>query len=50
MSGTAAYLAQLVASETGLKTRAIELSTLQRSATHIASLTDIEEAMEVGGI
>lgn len=48
MSGTAAYLAQLIASETGLKTRAIEFSTLQRAATHLASLTDINEAFQVG--
>ena len=48
MSGTAAFLAQKVAEETGLKTRAIELSTLQRSATHLASLTDINEAFQVG--
>ncbi len=48
MSGTAAYLAQLAAEKTGLKTRAIELSTLQRSATHLASLTDINEAFQAG--
>ena len=48
MSGTAVYLAQLVAEKTGLKTRAIELSTLQRSATHLASLTDINEAFQAG--
>lgn len=48
MSGTAAKLADIVAERTGLKTRAIELSTLQRSATHIASLTDINEAFQVG--
>ncbi len=48
MSGTAAYLAQKVAGETGLKTRAIEFSTLQRAATHLASLTDINEAFQVG--
>jgi len=48
MSGTAAYLAQAVAAETGLKTRAVEFSTLQRSATHLASLTDINEAFQVG--
>lgn len=48
MSGTAAYLASIVASETGLKTRAVEFSTLQRAATHIASLTDINEAFQVG--
>ena len=48
MSGTAAMLAQKVAEETGLKTRAVEFSTLQRAATHIASLTDINEAFQVG--
>ena len=48
MSGTAVYLAQLVAAETGLKTRAIEFSTLQRAATHLASLTDINEAFQAG--
>ncbi len=48
MSGCAVVLANKVASETGLKTRAIELSTLQRCATHIASLNDINEAFNVG--
>ena len=48
MSGTAVMLAEKIAAETGLKTRAIEFSTLQRSATHIASLTDINEAFQVG--
>ena len=44
LSGSAVTLANIINKETGLKTRAIELSTLQRAATHIASLTDIEEA------
>ena len=48
LSGCAKTLADMVASKTGLKTRAIEFSTLQRAATHIASLTDIEEAFRVG--
>ena len=48
MSDTAAYLCSLVAKETGLKTRAVEFSTLQRAATHLASLTDINEAFQVG--
>ena len=48
MSGTAALLANKVAAETGLKTRAVEFSTLQRAATHMASLTDINEAFQVG--
>ena len=48
LSGCAATLCNLVAKETGLKTRAIEFSTLQRAASHIASLTDIDEAEAVG--
>ena len=48
LSGCASTLCNIVAKETGLKTRAIEFSTLQRAASHIASLTDINEAEEVG--
>ena len=48
LSGCASTLASIVAKETNLKTRAIEFSTLQRAATHLASLTDINEAEEVG--
>ena len=48
LSGCASTLADIVAKETGLKTRAIEFSTLQRAASHIASLTDINEAEAVG--
>lgn len=48
LSGCAVTLANIIAKETGLKTRAIEFSTLQRAATHIASLTDINEAEMVG--
>ena len=33
----------------GCKTRAIEFSTLQRCASHLASRTDITEAYQVGG-
>lgn len=49
LTGTAAYLANYVAHEIGCKTRAIELSTLQRSASHCASRVDILEAYQVGG-
>ncbi len=49
LSGTAAYLASFIAGEIGCKTRAIELSTLQRSASHAASRVDILEAYQVGG-
>jgi len=48
LSGCAKTLADLVAEKTGLKTRAIEFSTLQRAATHLASLTDINEAFNCG--
>ena len=47
--GTATYLANFLAAECGCKTRAVELSTLQRSASHMASRVDIDEAMMVGG-
>ena len=49
LSGTANYLASYIAGEIGCKTRAIELSTLQRSASHCASRIDILEASHVGG-
>ena len=48
LSGTASTLAAIVAEKTGLKTRAIEFSTLQRAASHLASLTDINEAEKCG--
>ena len=49
LTGTAAYLAHHIANEVGCKTRAIELSTLQRSASHCSSRVDILEAYQVGG-
>lgn len=49
LSGTASYLASFIAGELGCKTRAIELSTLQRSASHLSSRVDILEAYQVGG-
>ena len=49
MSGTAAYLASVVKNELGCKTRAVELSTLQRAAAHLASKIDVDEAFNVGG-
>ena len=48
LSGAAVVVANKVAEATGLKTRAVEFSTLQRAATHLASLTDINEAFQVG--
>ncbi len=48
LSGSAAALCKMISQKTGLKTRAIEFSTLQRAATHMASLTDINEAFMCG--
>lgn len=49
LTGTARYLSNLVARQLKVKTRCIELSTLQRCAGHITSRTDITEAYQVGG-
>ena len=49
LTGTARYLCDVVAKECGCKTRPIELSTLQRAASHCASRVDTLEAYEVGG-
>ena len=49
LQGTAAYLAGFLGAEIGCKTRSVEFSTLQRSASHMASRVDIDEAFAVGG-
>ena len=49
MTGTASYLAEVIHQEVGCKTRAVELSTLQRAAAHLASKIDVDEAFNVGG-
>ena len=48
LAGTAAYLASLVTQQTGLKSRYIEFSSLQRCAAHLASRSDSDEAYNVG--
>lgn len=48
LSGTASALCKLIGERTGCKTRPIEFSTMQRAATHVASLTDINEAFTAG--
>lgn len=48
LSGCGNTLSGIIAKELGYKTRAIEFSTVQRSATHISSLTDIDEALMAG--
>jgi 6-phosphofructokinase 1 len=47
-SGTGRYLSSLLHSRLGVKSRAIELSTLQRCAAHLASATDLSEARALG--
>ena len=48
MGGLAAYLAGVIKAKTGAKVRGIELSLLQRCATHCASQTDIDESFMSG--
>lgn len=48
LSGTSRYLAAATKAALGCKTRAVELSTLQRCASHIASKTDLDEAFDLG--
>ena len=49
LSGTGRYLSDLISNRLGCKSRAIEFSTLQRCAAHVASRTDITEAYQAGG-
>ena len=49
LAGTARYLAGKVAEKYGVKTRAIELSSLQRCAAHIQARIDVTEAYNCGG-
>ena len=49
LTGTARYLANVIARKLDTKTRCIELATLQRCAGHLTSRTDITEAYQVGG-
>lgn len=49
LSGSAKFLANKIGAELGVKTRAIELSTLQRCAAHMTSRVDITEAFQVAG-
>ncbi len=47
LSGAGSYLKGVIENEIGCKVRALELSVLQRSAGHITSLTDVEEAFNL---
>ena len=48
LSGASRYLAALAKRRLGCKTRAVELSTLQRCASYVASRTDLNEAYDLG--
>lgn len=48
LSGVGKYLEGLVKQEIGCKVRSIELNLMQRCSAHLASLTDIEEAFDLG--
>lgn len=48
LGGVASTLGNIIESKLGLKYRAIELSTVQRSASFMRSKTDVVEAIEVG--
>ncbi len=50
LSGTGAYLKDVVEKEIGCKVRALEPSVLQRSAGHIVSLCDVNEAFNLGSV
>ena len=48
LSGTGRYLAALTKERLGCKTRSVELSTLQRCASYVASRVDLDEAFDLG--
>lgn len=48
LGGLAVYLADQIKKQTGVKSRGIELSLMQRCGAHLASRTDIDEAVMAG--
>ncbi len=48
LAGCAEALCKIIKKELGVKTRAINFSTLQRAAAHLASKTDLDEAFKCG--
>lgn len=48
LSGCSAYLRDIAAQRIGCKVRSLELSVLQRSGGHATSLTDVQEAFNLG--
>ncbi|MBQ7107767.1 MAG: 6-phosphofructokinase [Clostridia bacterium] len=48
LSGIGKQLEKIISDELKVKCRSIELNVMQRCSSHLASLTDINEAMEIG--
>ena len=48
LGGVASKLAQTVSNDLGISSRAVEFGSTQRAASHIQSLTDVNEAIQVG--
>lgn len=48
LGGVASKLATTVSSDLGIPSRSVEFGSTQRAASHIQSLTDVNEAIEVG--
>ncbi len=48
LSGTAKFLENVVRERLGIKARAVEMNVLQRSASHLASKTDLDESVAIG--
>ena len=48
LAGTSRYLADLISATHGCRTKSMELSFMQRAASHCQSLTDVTEAEQLG--
>ena len=48
LAGTSRYLADLISTTHGCRTKSMELSFMQRAASHCQSLTDVTEAEQLG--
>ncbi len=48
LSGVGKYLEMVVSEKIGCKVRSIELNVLQRCSSHLASKTDLDEAVQIG--
>ena len=48
LSGSAKVVENILKKEIGVKTRSVELNVLQRCSSHFASLTDLDDSVEIG--